>query len=829
MSQDFPNFEGRNPILMKKANILLLAAAALLASHSPSARAAGKGGIKPVPFTQVHISDSFWNQRLETLRNTTIRYAFRKIEEAGQVRNFEYAGRIVSGKARAGSLKFQSENPYDDAEVYKVVEGAAYLLAVRPDARLQHHCDSVIDLICSAQEPDGYLQTNFTIHNPLHPWYGGEKWKSDWNLSHETFNVGELIECAIAYYQATGKDKLLKCAIRAADNMCGVFNAQGLRMAPGHAVVEMALVRLYELTGNDRYLHECKFFLDCRGQRKFNPASADLRVNGKYWQDHLPAVRQRTAEGHAVRAMYFYSGMADWVRCSADKDYEAAVTAIWDNIAAKKLYVTGGFGARDNNEAFGENYELPNATAYCETCASVAGVMLNERMFRLHGEAKYIDMLERSLYNNVLDGLSIHGTSFYYPNRLEASERGNSRSQWFGTSCCPTNLCRLIPSVPGYVYATSDSSLYVNLYVASSATASVGRCRLEITQETAYPYDGEVRLAVKAKRGKGKLKDIRLRIPGWAKNDPVHSDLYSYENPTTAPVRLTVNGRDLAYSEKDGYAVVPTDGDGVVSITLRLPMDVHQVAANDSLATNRKLRSYERGPIVYCAEGRDNGGTLQHLFIPAHTTSYSLSTYMQEYFHGNMPSISVAGRKARKAGGRDTAPATQVRLIPYFARAYRGASDMKVWIPTDASGTMPEIDYIDHVQPADEADEKAHNLQGDNMRTGAELGWRDSDGGFIQYDMRIDPARPCSLMLKLWGGDSGNRRFDIYADGVRISHVEIDNPAPDKYYYTRHALPPGLTKGKGKVTVRLQSVGGSIVGGIFGVYTAASENAAGSL
>lgn len=811
---------------MKKVYLLLFAAAALLASYCPSAKAADKGDIAPVPFTRVHISDRFWNQRLETLRTTTIRYAFKKIEEAGQIRNFEYAGKIVSGKAKVGSLKFQSENPYDDAEVYKVIEGAAYLLSVRPDAGLQHYCDSVIDLICSAQEPDGYLQTNFTIHNPLHPWYGGEKWKSDWNLSHETFNVGELIECGIAYYQATGKDKLLKCAIRAADNMCGVFNAQGIKMAPGHAVVEMALVRLYELTGKRKYLEECKFFLDCRGLRKFDPTSPDQRVNGKYWQDHLPAIRQRTAEGHAVRAMYFYSGMADWVRYTADPDYETAVTAIWNNIAAKKLYITGGFGARDTNEAFGDNYELPNATAYCETCASVAGTMFNERMFRLHGEAKYIDMLERALYNTVLDGLSVHGTSFYYPNRLEVSERGNERSQWFGTSCCPTNLCRLIPSVPGYVYATGDSSLYVNLFVASSATADVGRCKLEITQETAYPYDGEVRLAIKAKRGKSKLKDIRIRIPGWATGDPVHSDLYSYATPTTGRVKLTVNGRDYAYSGKDGYAVIPTGGGEVFNITLSLPMDVHQVVANDSLTTNSKLRSYERGPIVYCAEGCDNGGSLQNIFIPGNTTiSYSLSTYMQEYFDGDMPMITISGLKAGKANGRDTATATQVKLIPYFARAYRGAYDMKVWIPAEASAARPEIDYIDRVVPANEANEKAHNLQGDNMRTGAELGWRDSDGGYIQYDMKIDPNQPCSLILKLWGGDSGNRRFDIYADGEKISHVEIDNPAPNKYYYSHHALPAELTKGKSSVTVRLQSVGGSIVGGIFGVYTAASENA----
>lgn len=459
-----------------------------------SARATGE--IKPVPFTDVQVKDLFWTQRLNVMRGTTIRYAFQKCTDAGQLRNFEYAGKIVSGEAQVGQLTFQSGQPYDDAEVYKVLEGAAYLLSVQKDASLEEYCDGVVDLICSAQEPDGYLQTNFTIHNPLHPWYGGEKWKSDWNLSHETFNVGELIEAGIAYYQATGKDKLLNCARRAADNMLSVFNEKGIRMAPGHAVVEMALVRLYELTHEERYLQGCKFFLDCRGIRKFDATSSDLRVNGKYWQDHLPAVEQRTAEGHAVRALYFYSGMADWVRYSGDQAYETAVTAIWENIASRKLYITGGFGARDNNEAFGEDYELPNASAYCETCASVAGSMFCLRMFRLHGEAKYVDMMERALYNTVLDGYGIAGKTFYYPNRLASSSRGDARQEWFGTSCCPTNLCRLIPSVPGYIYASDDDALYWNLFVASSARVKVGDATFGIDVTGAYPYKGELKLTI---------------------------------------------------------------------------------------------------------------------------------------------------------------------------------------------------------------------------------------------------------------------------------------------------------------------------------------------
>ncbi len=805
-------------------NLTLVAAVTLIFVNGLHATVTGD--IKPVPFTNVQITDKFWNQRLKTLRNTTIRYAFQKCDDAGQIRNFEYAGKIVSGEAKVGDLTFQSGQPYDDAEVYKVLEGASYLLKVEKDADLEAYCDEVIDKICSAQEPDGYLQTNFTIHNPLHSWYNGEKWTSDWNLSHETFNVGELIECAIAYYQATGKDKLLNCAIKAADNMCDVFKEDGVKMAPGHAVVEMALVRLYELTGNVKYLNECKFFLDCRGIRKFDPASTDQRVNGKYWQDHLPAIEQRTAEGHAVRAMYFYSGMADWVRYSGDQDYRTAIDAIWENIASKKFYITGGFGARDNNEAFGEDYELPNASAYCETCASVAGTMFNERMFRLHGESKYVDMLERALYNTVLDGLSVKGTSFYYPNRLEVSSRGNERSEWFGTSCCPTNLCRLIPSVPGYIYATNDSSLYVNLFVNSTATMTVGNCDLTVKQTTSYPYSGNIKLDITvADNGitESEMNDVRIRIPGWAVNKPVYSDLYSYVNPTTTATVIKIGGQEYAYSTVNGYAVIPVEELAKGRVEVILPMDIHQVVSNENLKSNARLRSYERGPIVYCAEGVDNNDALDDVYIPENT-SFTTTRALTSLFTGGVTAITANAVKVVNNGDEVVRTDTKVELIPYFARAYRSLCSMKVWLAVDESTLEASLDYIDRVQPCDDADESAHNLAGTNMRTGSDLGWRDSDGGYISYDMTISPDQPNDLVLKLWGSDSGNRKFDIYVNRTLISYEEVENFMPGQYYYMRHALPFELTKGKTKVTVKLQSIDGSVVGGIFGVYTTVSEN-----
>ncbi|MCR5849726.1 MAG: glycoside hydrolase family 127 protein [Bacteroidaceae bacterium] len=790
--------------------------------------AKASGEIKQVPFTDVQVNDQFWKQRLDVMRNTTIRYAFQKCTDAGQLRNFEYAGKIVSGEAQVGDLKFQSGNPYDDAEVYKVLEGASYVLTTQRDSELEAYCDGVVDLICSAQEPDGYIQTNFTIHNPLHPWYNGEKWTSDWNLSHETFNVAELIEAAIAYYQATGKDKLLNCAKKAADNMLGVFNEDGIKMAPGHAVVEMALVRLYELTREERYLLGCKFFLDCRGIRKFDPTSGDQRVNGKYWQDHLPAVEQRTAEGHAVRAMYFYSGMADWVRYSGDQAYETAVTAIWDNIASKKFYITGGFGSRDNNEAFGEDYELPNASAYCETCASVAGSMFNLRMFRLHGEGKYIDMLERALYNTVLDGYGIAGKTFYYPNRLASTARGDARSEWFGTSCCPTNLCRLIPSVPGYIYATDDDALYWNLFVASTATATVGDTKFNLTVTGSYPYKGEMKLTFNnVESQSSNSKYLKVRIPGWAVNKPVESDLYTYTNPTTTPVVIKLNGEEVAYTVQDGYAVLQHDWKAGDEVSLSLPMDIHQVVSNENLKTNKGLCSYERGPIVYCAEGVDNGGKLDNLFIPEGATGASSTapSSLTGLFKGGLQQLRMNGKVGTLNGTEVETADRVIRLVPYFTRAHRAASPMLVWIPTDESKIQQPIQFIDEVIICNSASEQAHNLQGQNMRTGSDLGWRDAPNGWISYDLKIDPKRPTDLVLKLWGSDGGNRRFDIYCDGTVFSYEELNSFAPNEYYYMRHPIPYDLTKDKEKVTIKMQAINAeNTVGGLFGVYTALPED-----
>ncbi len=796
----------------------LFAALLLLSVITTAARASV---INPVPFNKVQITDTFWSQRIATIRNTTILHAFRKCDEAGQIRNFKYAGMIVSGEKKVGELTFQSDQPYDDAEVYKALEGAAYLLTVTDDPQLENYCDSIINIICSAQELDGYLQTNFTIHNPLHSWYGGEKWKMDWNLSHETFNVAELIECAIAYHQATGKDQLLKCAIKAADNMLSVFNKNGLAMAPGHAVVEMALVRLYEATGDEKYLEGCKFFLDCRGIRKFNPDASEQRENGKYWQDHLPAIEQRSAEGHAVRAFYFYSGMADWVRYSGDSQYLEAINAIWQNIASKKLYITGGFGARDHNEAFGDNYELPNSSAYCETCASVASVMFNNRMFRLSGHSRYIDMLERALYNTVLDGFSIHGDTFYYPNRLEVSSRGNERSPWFGTSCCPTNLCRLIPSVPGYIYATNQNSLFVNLYVSSTAQALVGNSLVDLTATTGFPYHGNVKLKMgNIIYGTPDINhfELMLRIPGWAVSQPVDSDLYTYISPKKHKIDIKVNGKTVKYKVVNGYAQIDRQWQKGDVVELQFPMDVHQVKSHPMVTSNHGLLSYERGPLVYCAEECDNNTSLDAIYIPQ-GTKFTLKNGLNDLFDGGVTQVIANGVKGVRSGSKSFTIGTQITLIPYFARAHRKPAAMKVWIPEFLQTNNPEMNYIDKV--AIGVNETEHNLQGTNMDIGMELGWRHAVGGWMAYDMAVMPNQAIDLVIKQWGSDGGNmRQYDIYCDGVKFSSDALNYNAPNAYYFTRHAIPQHLTKGKSKVTIRLQArEANHVVGGVFGLYT----------
>lgn len=769
----------------------------------------GRKGITPVSFTQVHIEDSFWRQRLDTLRNKTIRYAFKRSDEAGYIRNFAIAAGMMEGR-------FQSGQPFDDADLFKVIEGAAYLLQVERDEQLEHYIDSIIDIVVAAQEPDGYLFTNRTINNPLHPWCGKERWETDWNLSHETFNAGELYEAGVAYYAATGKRKMLDAAIKNADLVCRDFNWDGIVMAPGHAVIEMALVRLYETTGDKRYLEEAKFFMDCRGHREFDPTSDDLRVNGKYWQDHLPAIEQREAVGHAVRALYFYSGMADVALHLGDKQYLASADSIWENIVSKKFYITGGLGARAHNEAFGENYELPNSSAYCETCASIANCMFNLRMFRLHGDAKYIDVLERSLYNTVLSGISITGDSYFYPNLLEAGAGGQLRSAWFGCSCCPTNVCRIIPAMPGYVYATEGNRIYANLYVGSRSEIELDGKQVVLSQRTEYPWEGSVEIEVESA---GRGFELALRIPGWAQGEVVPSDLYTYTDPSSEAVEIYINDQKQEFTIEKGYAVLSRKWQQGDKVRLELPMPVRQVRTHEAVEGNRGLLAVERGPIVYCAEGVDNGGDLSQVMLPANT---AFKVVKGEFSIGGSYTLKGEGVRYKIAddGTKVEKQSAELTLIPYYARSHRGATPMKVFMPESGekivSSLGEELRTVDKVIIADPESEQAHAMRGEQTRSSRSMGWRDAvNGGWFSYDMKCEREGEQELVVTYHSTDDGMRTFDIIINGEKIATRTLRAETYDMLIDSAYPIPQHLLR-SGRLTVKFDAHDGNMAGGVFG-------------
>ena len=567
--------------------------------------------IRPVPFTRVRLTDAFWAPRIETNRTVTIPFGFRKSEEEGRLRDFERAAHRLGGSA-------EDKMPFDDTDVYKLIEGASYSLQSHPDPQLDRFLDGIIVKIAAAQEPDGYLTTYKTIDptkSPV-PWLKpGPKWDLVLQGSHELYNSGHLYEAAYAHYRATGKRSLLDVALKNADLVARTFGpGPGKRKTPpGHQIVETGLVKLWAATGDPKYRELARFFLDQRGNAKGHV------LNGPYNQDHLPVVEQREAVGHAVRAAYMYSGMVDVATLDDDPLYREAVKRIWEDVVSRKLYVTGGIGARTEGEAFGDAFELPNRTAYSETCASVANVYWNQRMFLQSGDSRYVDVLERSLYNAAIAGVSLEGDTFFYPNPLESdgilafNQGAATRKPWFDCSCCPTNLARFIPSIPDYVYAVGHGALFVNLFVASEATADLGGT-VALTQQTRYPWDGHVVLTVKPDRPR--TFEVRVRIPGWARGRPVPSDLYRFADEGSGSYRLQVNGGAATSRLEEGYAVLNRTWASGDTITLDLPMPVRRVVADDRVADDRGKVALERGPLVYCAEGIDNDASVLDLAVP---------------------------------------------------------------------------------------------------------------------------------------------------------------------------------------------------------------------
>lgn len=646
-----------------KKRILLIAAIALSACQPKQAeqkQTAADYAIQGVPFNEVHVDDQFWAPKIEINRTVTIPVSFAKCEEMGRMENFLIAGGKLPGPVKG-------EMPFDDTDVYKIIEGAAYSMTTTPDAKLDHYVDSIIAIIQVGQEPDGYLTTYKTIDTTRAPasWCPpGARWEH-LECSHELYNSGHLFEAAAAHYHATGKTNLLDIATKNADLLVKVFNQEHPDLVPGHQIVETGLIKLYLITHKDDYLKLARHFLDTRGD------STRHELHGPYTQDHKPVTQQDEAVGHAVRAAYMYAGMTDIAALYNDSAYSAAVDKIWDNIVSKKMYLTGGIGSRHDGEAFGDNYELPNLTAYNETCAAIANVYWNYRMFLLHGDSKYIDVLERSLYNGVISGVGLDGKSFFYPNPLECDmhygfNRGETltRQPWFDCSCCPSNLCRFMPSVPGYIYAQTDDKAYVNLFIQSQTELALAGQKLSLSQQTGYPWNSDVKITVSPERETS--FSLCIRIPGWARNQPVPSNLYRYTDQMEAPVPILVNGQLVEYNTDKGYAVVDRNWKKGDVVELAFPMEVRKVKANEQVEANKGLVALERGPMVYCVEGADN------------TDVDKLSLTPQTSFNNFFKADLLGGVEVIEATDTQTTPFT---AIPYFVWDNRGANKMKVWLP----------------------------------------------------------------------------------------------------------------------------------------------------
>ena len=657
--------------MMKRMTILAAAATIGLAVAAQ---------IQEVPFTQVHLSDAFWSPRIETNRTVSIPSAFRECEKSGRFDNFALASQN-NGNLTTTVKEHRGDFSFDDTDPYKVIEGASYSLAVHYDRRLDQYLDSVISLIAKAQEPDGYLTTCVTNKcYRLSGWWGRSKWEKI--NSHELYNSGHLIESAVAHFRATGKRNFLDVAIKNADLVCKTFGpAEGQIHRPGgHPIIEMALCKLYKVTGDKKYLEGARYFVEETGR------CTDGHHPSEYSQDHKPILTQDEIVGHAVRAGYLYSGVADVAALTGDRAYQEALQRIWENMSSKKLFITGGIGSRPQGEGFGPNYELNSHTAYCETCAAIANVYWNYRMVLATGESKYMDVCERELYNNVLSGVSLSGDRFFYDNPLE-SDGEHERQRWFGCACCPGNVTRFVASVPGYIYAFDKGSkgqpaIYVNLYV--QGTAKIGKVELE--QQTDYPWDGKVR--IKVKKGAGKFA-LKLRVPSWLKASPTSNNLYAYLDDAPE-YSVSVNGKAVESTNavansklstlnsklaEGGYITIDRKWKAGDVVELDMPMSVRRIVANDNAEDLRGKVALERGPVVFCLEAQDQQDSV--VFNKYILDSTPVSAHFEPDLLGG---VMVLDGKAKELGQDGEVRDVSFRAIPYSTWNNRGPQQMEVWV-----------------------------------------------------------------------------------------------------------------------------------------------------
>ncbi|UBZ15020.1 glycoside hydrolase family 127 protein [Flagellimonas marinaquae] len=617
--------------------------------------------IESVNIQNVKLNDEFWLPIIQRVQEKTIEYALAKCQEEGRFDNFLIAGGEMEGEVK-GAM------PFDDTDVYKIIEGASNSLISAPNPKLEKLVDSLVSIIKVGQEADGYLTTWRTI-DPAKPpanWVNvdkGERWES-LAASHELYNAGHLYEAAAVHYEATGKRNFLDIAIKNADLMVKTFgDGEGkIAAVPGHQIIETGLIKLYQITGKEDYLKLSKYFLDNRG----NPENHELF--GPYSQDHLPVVAQDEVVGHAVRAVYMYAAMTDIAAIQKDTAYLDAVNALWENMVNKKMYITGGIGAKHDGEAFGENYELPNLTAYNETCASIGDVYWNHRLHNLTGDVKYFDVIERTLYNGLISGLSLDGQQFFYPNALESdgvykfNQGACTRKDWFDCSCCPTNVIRFIPAMPGLIYSKKGNTLYTNLYASNEAKVELKNQDIMVTQETSYPWDGKVKFTVNPEM-EGEFT-IKFRIPGWSRNTVLPGDLYQYVSKDEASNKLSLNGEEIDLVADNGYFTLTRTWKSGDQVELDFPMSVRKVKANPEIEEDLGKMSLEYGPIVYAVEEIDNKSTFDDIRL---TANEEFKVEMQPELLGGVKTISNE----------------RLTAIPYYAWSNRGIGKMKVWLPAE--------------------------------------------------------------------------------------------------------------------------------------------------
>ncbi len=643
---------------MKKITVPLFILVVVLSGCKNRESAPSDYPIAAIPVRNVELTDSFWLPMIRTIQKTTIQYAFDKCYQEGRMDNFLIAGGKMEGKTKG-------KMPFDDTDLYKIIEGASYSLISNPDSTLEAYLDSIIGIIKTGQEPDGYLTTWFTI-DPASPpaWWvkpSTFRWENEIS-SHELYNSGHLFEAASAHYLATGKRNFLDIALKNADLLAANFGPDKNYTVPGHQIVETGLIKLYRITHDQKYLKLAKFFLDERGD------SLHHKLYGAYNQDHCPVIDQDEVVGHAVRGVYMYAAMTDIAAICNDSAYRKAVDRLWENMVTKKLYITGGIGARHDGEAFGDNYELPNLTAYSETCAAIGSVYWNHRLFLLTGDVNYADIIERTLYNGLISGISTNGTLFFYPNPLESDGKYTfnhgscTRQEWFDCSCCPTNLIRFIPSMPDLIYAVGQDDVYVNLYVSNKARIELGKTKLDIIQETNYPWEGKIKIIINP--GKSGKFTMNLRVPYWMRNQAVPGDLYKYVETKSPEFQLFINGKEEVPTIDNGYLKITRKWSAGDSIEINFPMEVKQVVANELVADDTGKVALEYGPFVYCAEEKDNADLIDDLVV---TNDMKFSIEKKNDLFGGINVISGETNQA------------SYLFIPYYLWSNRGAGKMKVW------------------------------------------------------------------------------------------------------------------------------------------------------